>query len=289
MNGLKFLIDYPDGRRDELDVESTLARIGSGAHCEICLPKEHQVANEHVVVAALDGQIELRACASTPVPTVNGCSFTQTQLTPDSIVAIGQVKIKIRMNDGAGSDDAVKKKKSPLRYVLAMIAAPLALYVLLGEARREGGEDIPREVPPLWSAGAATCPERAPDQARAVARERTVLAEAKRERSPFVVQDGIAAVPLLETAAACLHVAGDQELVAQMSLSAAQLRAKINSDYRAHQVRLEHVLRVGDLRTAQSEAKTLLAMLEGQSGPYVVWLSNLDRRLTLKLGKVKGK
>jgi hypothetical protein len=30
-------------------------------------------------------------------------------------------------------------------------------------------------------------------------------------------------------------------------------------------------------------------MLEGQTGPYVIYLQNLDRRLALKLGKVKGK
>jgi hypothetical protein len=29
-------------------------------------------------------------------------------------------------------------------------------------------------------------------------------------------------------------------------------------------------------------------MLSGQTGPYVTWLSNLDRRLTIKLGKVNG-
>ena len=45
---------------------------------------------------------------------------------------------------------------------------------------------------------------------------------------------------------------------------------------------------VRDLRTAQKEVKVLLAMLQGQSAPYVVWLSNLDRRLSIKLGKVGG-
>ena len=53
-------------------------------------------------------------------------------------------------------------------------------------------------------------------------------------------------------------------------------------------MRLEHAVDVRDLRTAQKEVKVLLAMLSGQTGPYVVWLSNLDRRLAIKLGKVGG-
>ena len=39
---------------------------------------------------------------------------------------------------------------------------------------------------------------------------------------------------------------------------------------------------------ALQEVRVLLAMLRGQSAPYVVWLSNLDRRLSIKLGKVNG-
>ncbi len=63
----------------------------------------------------------------------------------------------------------------------------------------------------------------------------------------------------------------------------------LEEDYRAHQMRLEHAVDVRDLRTAQKEVKVLLAMLAGQTGPYVVWLSSTsDRRLALKLGKVGG-
>jgi hypothetical protein len=73
-----------------------------------------------------------------------------------------------------------------------------------------------------------------------------------------------------------------------MDAAADRLKRSLEEDYRAHQMRLEHAVDVRDLRTAQKEVKVLLAMLSGQTGPYVTWLSNLDRRLTIKLGKVNG-
>jgi len=123
------------------------------------------------------------------------------------------------------------------------------------------------------------------DQALALALEKKVVAEGKRERRPFHVQDGVAAVPLFETVSACFRVANDATSAQNASSAAAQLRAKIDEDYRAHQVRLEHALNVNDLATAQKEVSVLRAFTEGKSGPYVQWLSNLDRKLQQKVGR----
>ena len=38
MSGLEFRIRHPDGRSEELVVDSDRVLIGSGAHCEIRLP-----------------------------------------------------------------------------------------------------------------------------------------------------------------------------------------------------------------------------------------------------------
>jgi hypothetical protein len=139
-------------------------------------------------------------------------------------------------------------------------------------------------VPGLWAAAAPACPQKAADQALALAREKRVLAEGKRERSPFHIQDGVAAVPLFRTAAACYRNAEDGRAANEMEAAAERLKKSLEEEYRAHQMRLEHAIEVKDLRTAQKEVKVLLAMLQGQNNPYVVWLSNLDRRLQLKLG-----
>src|SRR5262249_26016397 len=152
-----------------------------------------------------------------------------------------------------------------MTYLLIAIAAPLAIFVLLGDGQRDAVEQTPKEIPTLWGTAPPTCPQAAEDQARAFGRSKLVLAEGKRERSPFRVQDGVLAVPLFELAAACFKVAHDQDSAAQAAEEALKLRRSLGEDYRAHQVRLEHVLRVDDLRTAQKEVRLLLAMLEGQS------------------------
>jgi hypothetical protein len=114
------------------------------------------------------------------------------------------------------------------------------------------------------------------------------MAEAKRERRPFHVQDGVAAVPLFETASACFRAAGQAAAAGDLASAASTLRTKVNEDYRAHQVRLEHALTVNDLATAQKEVQVLRAFTEGKVGPYVVWLSNLDRKLQLIRGRKQG-
>ena len=60
----------------------------------------------------------------------------------------------------------------------------------------------------------------------------------------------------------------------------------MEESYRAHQMRLEHSLDVRNLRTARSarDPSCCCACSKGRTGPYVEWLSNLDRQIKLKLG-----
>src|SRR5262249_15870500 len=138
---------------------------------------------------------------------------------------------------------------SPLTYVLAIVAIPLAAYVFLTNDSGDEAGPAPKEIPPLWANTAVSCPQTAPDLARNVALDKKLVAEGKRERGPFHVQDAIAAVPLFETASACFRASGDQELSKEMGASAVKLRTQLIDDYRAHQMRLEHSLNVGDART----------------------------------------
>jgi hypothetical protein len=292
VSGLEFRIRHPDGREDRLVVDSDRVLIGSGAHCEIRLPAT-EAAVEHVLVTFLGGGVFAQARALSPAPTINGSAFTQAPLLPDSTLGVGQVELRVSVVDIAENANVIKKKQertSPMTYVLAAIAVPISLYIILDEPPQDptAAKERPKEVPSLWANAAPSCPQRAPDQALGFARDKRVIAEGKRERSPFRVQDGVAAVPLFQTAAACFRVANDPNAAKEMDAAAAKLKRSLEEDYRAHQMRLEHAIEVRDLRTAQKEVKVLLAMLSGQSGPYVVWLSNLDRRLALKLGKVAG-
>lgn len=291
MSGLEFRIRHPDGRTEQLVVDSDRVLIGSGAHCEIRLPAT-EAAIEHVLVTFLGGGVFATARALSPPPTINGSPFTQAPLLAESMLGVGQVQMTIGVVEVTENANVIKKKQestSPMTYLLAAIAVPLSLYIILDDPPNDATtKDRPKEVPSLWASAAPACPQRAADQALALARDKRVLAEGKRERSPFHVQDGVAAVPLFKTASACYKNAEDGNASREMDAAAERLKKSLEEDYRAHQMRLEHAIEVRDLRTAQREVKVLLAMLQGQTGPYVVWLSNLDRRLQLKLGKVGG-
>jgi hypothetical protein len=52
-------------------------------------------------------------------------------------------------------------------------------------------------------------------------------------------------------------------------------------------VRLEHALTVEDYVSAQKEVRVLLQFTEGKSGDYVTWLSNLERKLKIKVAAAK--
>lgn len=290
VQGLRFHVRHADGRVEVLTVDSDHALVGSGAHCEIRLAA-NQAAVEHLDVAMAGGGVTAQTRAIDRLPTINGVTFEQSPIHPNDVVGIGQTQLQIAVVDIEDNPNVIKKKTqktSPMTYVLAILAVPLAVYVLMSDDGAQTGSGIPKERPDLWGPPVAACPVSDADQAMALALERRVLADAKRERRPFHVQDGVAAVPLYETAAVCFKTAGDGDRSDDAAQAARDLRLKVGEDYRAHQVRLEHALAVNDLVTAQKETKVLRAFTDGLQGPYVVWLGNLERQLQLKLGEKKS-
>ncbi len=290
MSVLRFQIRQPTGQIDQLFIESERVLIGSGAHCEIRLPLD-QAAVEHVLIQLGPAGIFVQALSFQPPPTVNNVPFTQGPLPPDAVLGVGQFQITVALAEGVQGQGAVVQKKksgtSPMTLVALVVMAGGVYFLMFGDAG-EAAQTVPREAPELWMGSIDQCPQRAPEQALALARERNAVADSKRERRPFHVGDGIAAVPLYELAAACYRVAGDPNALAastEASGAAAGLRKEMNDDYRTHRVRLEHSLTIDDLQTARKEVRILLQFTEGKQGEYVTWLSNLDRKLKLKLGR----
>ena len=170
----------------------------------------------------------------------------------------------------------------------------VVLYLLLGlgcwvALRAAGGHTKtaahePSQVPSLWSSAPATCPEAAPEPAEAVATARMSLALAKRERSPFRADDGVAAVPLYESAAACFRVADRAAEAADADAAASRLRQDLSDRFDVHRLRLQRGLASEEWVMAEHEIAALLAFLPPDGGEYVTWLSNLRRRLRIQYG-----
>jgi hypothetical protein len=284
---LRFQLRYPQGNTEQIHVEAERALIGSGAHCDIRLPLE-DAAVEHVLVQMGAGtNVFASALSFEPPPTMNSIPFTQAPLPPESVLGVGQVQIVVQALDlapGQIAGQEKKKRTSPLVVVVLLALIGVWSWILLSDPPAEATAPKPPKEVELWGPAVTQCGVPRGEQALAIAREKRAIADAKRERRPFHVQDGVAAVPLYELAAVCFKAGGDIESSNQAYAAAAALRRELSDDYRTQRVRLEHALSVNDSQSAQREVKILLMFTEGKQGDYVVWLSNLDRKLRLKLG-----
>lgn len=286
MSILRFQIQHSNGRVEQINVEAERALVGSGAHCEIRLPID-QASVEHVLIQAGGGNVFAQALTFQPAPTINNVPFTQAPLPADAVLGIGQTQILVSVSDELGAGAVVKgKEKQKSNPVVLLIGAVLIVAIFYLANAQVAVDDIggaPKE-PALFGPVKETCDLVGP-QALARARERHILADAKRERRPFHVQDGVQAVPGYEEASACYRKGGDVRAANETIDIANGLRREMEDDYRTHRMRLEHAMSVSDDNTARKEVKVLLAFTEGKSGPYVEWLSALDRKYKLKLGR----
>lgn len=277
---------------DKIVVDSDRVLIGSGPHCEIRLPPDHAAA-ECVLIIMQAGAIYAQARSSDPPPLLNGAPFSETPVQPGACLQIGPAEITVSLIEvadvGKAAVDAKKDRVSPLTYVLAAVAVPVCLFVLLDDSGKGQLEPKPAEVPALWEGEMPKCTHQAREQALSVARDKKIIALGRRERSPFDVKDGVLAVPLFFIAADCYAAAGESASAEEMKAAGERLKLQMDESYRAHQMRLEHSIEISNLKIAQRETQVLLRMLEGRTGPYVVWLSNLERQLKLKLGKTEKK
>jgi hypothetical protein len=285
MRALKFQTRYPTGQVEQLTIESERVLIGSGAHCEIRLPLD-QARVEHVLIESHPQGLFVRALSFEPSPTINNVPFTQAPFPPGAVLGVTGTQIYVEVGEAAGGAAGGQEKKgsSKLSILAMLIMVPAAYFLFFADETTGEAKPTSRPPPELWNPPVSQCPY-AGAQAAAFARERMAVADAKRERRPFHVQDGVQAVPVYETAGACFRAGGDGGS-AKLAEDAAQfLRREMNDDFRTRRVRLEHALNTKDFVTAQKEVRVLLQFVEGKQHDWVTWLQNLDRQLKLKVGE----
>ena len=286
MRVLRFQIRLPTGQIDQLNIESERVLIGSGAHCEIRLPLD-QAAVEHVLIELGPAGVFARALNFQPSPTINNVPFMQSPLPQDAVLGVNQTQIAVAVADSAGLGGQTQQKKqgtSPVMLIGLALIVPAIGYLFFAPEEGGGGVPMKKDAPPLWAGPVTACPVGGV-QGISRARERMAIADAKRERRPFHVTDGVQAVPLFEEAAACYRGGGDGASAAVADEAARAMRAELIDDYRTQQVRLEHALSVEDWALAQRQVRVLQQFTSGKTGDYVTWLSNLDRKIKLKIGE----
>ncbi len=279
MSLIRFEIRYGDGRKEIAHVDGERALIGHGGHCDIRLPLD-QAANEHVAVEVVGSTVRVETKASQPSATVNGLPFTSMPISSDVALVVGSTRIFIALGEAGRADlpmaQKEKQETSPLIKVLGLVGLAAAAYMYLSDDDPRAPV-APVQAPDLFQAPEAHCPLPAPDQARAFATDQREVADANRERSPFVPRDGVEAVHQYETADLCFRQAGASDAANDAARAAKDLRAAIVLDFRARRVRLEHLMAVHDYELARNDISILRSLTQGREGPWVSWLAAADR------------
>jgi hypothetical protein len=171
-----------------------------------------------------------------------------------------------------------KKEGNPAVQVGLLAAFGVAAFLLLHDEETTIAPP-PTEAPQLFASAAPTCPQADPAAAKAFAQEQRDLGDTKRERLPFVVEEGVAAVGLFQMAAACFEKAGAPKRAREVDELAQGLKRDLVDDFRARRIRLSHVLAVEDYELARKDLQVLTALTAGKKGPYVEWLAEVAKQV----------
>jgi hypothetical protein len=295
MDGLKIKVRHVGGRTEELTVETDQVLIGSGAHCEVRLPID-QARFEHVLVRSGPAGLFASARSIDPPPTLSGAEFTEAPILPGSVLRVSQSAIEIEpialtVDPSTAKQDAGSRNARPLVILVLGIAASAAIYLARPHAKKTGDE--PAVIPELFGATGGTCPQTEALAAEALAQSKVSLANAKRERSPFYVQDGIGAVHLYQLAGACFRMARRYEDAEQALAAADALKETITEGFRVHRMRLKYALTSNDWEMALGQVRILRTYTsfgatddgdetgKHSDDEYATWLSNLNRQIEL--------
>ena len=237
--GLRFLLRWPNGRSEQLVVDAARALVGSAAHCEVRLSAE-TAAPERLEVVLHGGRVHVAA----------------------RVYAGGR--------GGAGASGLPGDGIWPPHHVIVLGGVAVSVEAVDLLPRRSGRSPLWLFLPIPFAAIVAAFFFKASD-------EKMRIALAKRERSPFSIRDAVDAVPVFEQAAACFRAAAARDQLDETSNAAQLLRSRLNDEYRARRVRVEHAFRVADPFGARRELAVLIPMMSHRRGPYVDWMVAVNR------------
>jgi hypothetical protein len=289
MGTIQFDIRHPNGHRESAVIEGQRALIGSGSHCDVRLPID-QAAYEHVKVEVIGGTLRAEAQVESPPATINGMPLSSSPLGADSVLGLGRIRLFVNfipdVTEGAEYAVSGKGKESNPAVNLGLIAIfSIAAYLLLLKPEVKITPP-PAQAPELFSALDVKCQQSNPIQAVALGQEKLDHADGKRERMPFRASDGVDAVSLYRTAAACFRAGGVESQAKDAEDAALGLKTTLMNDFRARRLRLTYTLKVKDFELAKQDVAVLRALTEGKRGPYVEWLAKAEKQLTTtKKGK----
>lgn len=276
---------HRNGKQELHEVQADRALVGSGAHCDVRLPPD-QAAVEQLVIEARDEEIFVKVSSFEPPCRLNGAPFLEARLTPDSVIELGPLALRVRLGALEQQNKPAKKVASqshPAVQALGLIGVAAGLYYVLDTPPEEESALLRAATPPALFAGAGhDCPHAEPGAARSQAEQDHVDAENKRERSPFYARDGLAAVPLYERAAACYERAGLPGLAREARTAAGSLRQRMADELHVRHVRIERFIAQEKFGPLRRELRLAAEFVQDKSHPYAHWLAAVARETEVR-------
>jgi len=284
MDSIKFEIRHSNGEREFASVEGSSVLVGSAAHCDVRLPVDE--ASPELVLIRLDGtRLLFEAKVMEPEVILDGQPLGIGASREGSLLGIGGVRLLVRADSQLGASPTTPGRRetgnSPLS-LLALAGIVLTGAVMLLRDRSTVLSPPPDQPVELFSTLVPSCPLFDAGRARAFAEQQEALAATKQERLPFAVEEGIAAVDLYQTAAACFRTAAARERAEAAEDAAHGLEQALYDDFRARRLRLSHMLIVKDYALARVDVARLSAMTRGKATPYAEWLDGVAQDLARK-------
>lgn len=274
--GLRFSIERAGVPPEVLEVDAPRALVGSGAHCEVRLGA-HEAAPEQLLVRCTRRGLEAVCCGAPAAALLDEAPFVRGAIADGARFSIGDCGVRV---ERVGSPGAPSRTPGSSRLsVLVLGVASLAAFIaLLLDPAGAGSIAPPPHRPSLWEpSDAQPCARSASDQARELAQMHWQAALMKQERSPYHLEDALAAVSLFQRAQACFERAADAAAAGRAEREFQRLLRELEADYHRRRVLLERAIEQSDWRTAAREANALQRLLGGLHAEYTAWLSNVER------------
>ncbi|MBL4637227.1 MAG: hypothetical protein JKY56_25455 [Kofleriaceae bacterium] len=266
--------------------------IGSDKGSTISLPAGDGLLAQHILLVPSDEGCWVSTVPGAPLRSKDGEPVDGQYVPWNSQLSLGRLSFalkskKVGRKGGRGRNqkgktpDTGKESSNTISPVIVM--ALLFALVYLGSGLFGASETDVASIsaaPPLLFDESVKC---ASGNSGHRAEQAEEAAFAKRQRSVFDLQDGIAAVELFSESEDCYRVAGRQEEAVAIQLEGTELRASLEAEYKLLRVRLQRALHSGNRAVASTQVNRLQELLHHRaSHSYVLALRRLEIGLSRK-------
>lgn len=250
--------------------------VGTAGHAHVRVADNSAFDLEHIVFSSRVDGCSVRVNGFSRMPALlQGSPFQQGVVPWGTEIEIEGLRMRVieKLPDGAQSRAHIS------RGTWVVIAGLLATGVLLSILpRREPAMQSVNRVPPPLFVSDEACPEGSgPAHYRGTRWVEAALAKA--ERYPFAPIEGIESVRLFRRAQRCFSASGDAERATIARQQGDRMQRRVEQDYRARVMRLEHALRHRQKRHALAHTQVLRSLLADSTDAYAIWLDALQRAL----------